>query len=113
MDIESLDIFDRPDNNLLSAERSETTVPTQALYLMNNDQILKHCESVSKQLSVSHKDKNDDEKIQYLYLKYLNRNPSTNELNIIKQHIESSDKNKIYINIVHMLILTGEFRTLE
>ena len=113
MDIESLDIFDRPDNNLLSAERSETTVPTQALYLMNNNQILNHCDNVANQLVSSHKDKSDDEKIQYLYLKYLNRNPDINELNLIKQYIESSDKNKVYVNIIHMLILTGEFRALK
>lgn len=112
-DIESLDIFDRPDNNLLSAERSETTVPTQALYLMNNNQILNHCDSVAKQLDLSHKNKNDDDKIQYLYLKYLNRNPEINELNLIKQYIELSDKNKVYNNIIHMLILTGEFRIIK
>lgn len=109
-DIESLDIFDRPDNNLLSAERSATTVPTQALYLMNNNQILSHCDSVAKQLLITHKDKSDEEKITYLYLKYLNRNPNTEELNSIKEYIEISDKNKIYTNLVHILILTGEFR---
>jgi hypothetical protein len=109
-DIESLDIFDRPDNNLLSAERSTTTVPTQALYLMNNNKILSHCDSVAKQLLITHKDKSDEEKITYLYLKYLNRNPNTEELNSIKEYIEISDKNKIYTNLVHILVLTGEFR---
>lgn len=112
-DIESLDIFDRPDNNLLSAERNETNVPTQALYLMNNNQILTHCDNATKQLLVSHKDKNDDEKITYLYLKYLNRNPNVEELSAIKQYIEISDKNKIYSNLIHILILTGEFRVLK
>lgn len=112
-DIESLDIFDRPDNNLLSAERSTTTVPTQALYLMNNNQILSHCDNAAKQLSVSHKDKNDDEKIVYLYLKYLGRNPQQKEIDSIKKYIESSDKNTVYSQIIHILILTGEFRELK
>jgi hypothetical protein len=112
-DIESLDIFDRPDNNLLSAERNETTVPTQALYLMNNNQILIHCDSAAKQLLASHKDKSDDDKIIYLYLKYLNRNPNPEEIAAIKQYIEISDKNKIYSSLIHMLILTGEFRVLK
>ena len=35
-----LDIFDRPDNSLLNAERSVTTVSTQALFLMNNPKII-------------------------------------------------------------------------
>jgi hypothetical protein len=112
-EIEMLDIFDRPDNNLLSANRSVTTVPTQALYLMNNDQILKHCDTVAKQLEVSHKDKTDNEKIQYLYLKYLCRKPTDKEIELLKKHIEVSDKNKIYQDIIHILILTGEFREIK
>ena len=112
-DIESLDIFDRPDNNLLSAERNETNVPTQALYLMNNNKILSHCDSVEKQLLSTHKDKSDEEKITYLYLKYLNRNPNLEELNSIIEHIKTCDKNKVYANLIHVLILTGEFRVLR
>jgi hypothetical protein len=112
-DIEMLDVFDRPDNNLLSANRSVTTVPTQALYLMNNDQILNHCTIVAKQLEVSHKDKTDEEKIQYLYLKYLCRKPIDKEIGLLKKHIEVSDKNKVYQDIIHILILTGEFREIK
>lgn len=112
-DIEVLDVFDRPDNNLLSANRSITTVPTQALYLMNNDQILNHCETVSKQLESTHKDKNDHDKIQYLYLKYLCRKPSEKEMSLLIKYIENSDKNRIYQDIIHILILTGEFREIK
>jgi hypothetical protein len=112
-DIEMLDVFDRPDNNLLSANRSVTTVPTQALYLMNNDQILNHCTAVAKQLEASHKDKTDEEKIQYLYLKYLCRKPIDKEIGLLKKHIEVSDKNKVYQDIIHILILTGEFREIK
>jgi hypothetical protein len=112
-DIEILDIFDRPDNNLLSANRSVTTVPTQALYLMNNDQILNHCNTVAKQLEVSHKDKTDEDKIQYLYLKYLCRKPIDKEIQLFKKYIENSDKNKVYQDIIHILILTGEFREIK
>ena len=112
-DIESLDIFDRPDNNLLSAERSTTTVPTQALYLMNNNQIISHCDNVAKQLLITHKDKSDEEKITYLYLKYLARNPQSKEIESIKKYIELTDKNIVYSNIIHILILTGEFREIK
>lgn len=113
-DIEMLDVFDRPDNNLLSANRSITTVPTQALYLMNNDQILQHCDTVAKQLETSHKDRDDQEKINYLYLKYLSRNPSDKEINILKKYIsDHPEKQKIYSNIVQILILTGEFREIK
>ena len=114
MDIESLDIFDRPDNNLLAAERNVTTVPTQALYLMNNNQILSHCDVMNKHLLESHKELSDAEKVNYLFLTYLSRQPTEKESLIIQNYInEHPDKNKVYSEIVHLLILTAEFREIK
>ena len=48
--IEVLDIFDRPDNSLLNAERSVTTVSTQALFLMNNPKIIAIAQQEANQL---------------------------------------------------------------
>ena len=74
---------------------------------------MNHCDIVSKQLEITHKDKNDDEKIKYLYLKYLCRYPTDQELGLLKKYIESSDKTKVYQHIIHILILTGEFREIK
>jgi hypothetical protein len=48
--IEILDVFDRPDNSLLAAERNVTTVSTQALFLMNNPKIIAMCKEMAAEM---------------------------------------------------------------
>ena len=117
-DIEMLDIFDRPDNNLLNANRSVTTVPTQALYLMNNQVIINHCDKVAGMLLEQTKDKEDSYRVKQLYLKYLSRYPSKEEQNLFTAYIEKCKQNNmleklIYSNMVQTLISTAEFRDLK
>lgn len=117
-DIEMLDIFDRPDNNLLNAHRSVTTVPTQALYLMNNQSIINHCDKVADVLLEQTKDKNDNYRVEQLYLKYLSRYPSKEEHNLFATYIDKCKQNNIlekliYANMVQTLISTAEFRDLK
>jgi hypothetical protein len=113
--IEMLDLFDRPDNNLMSTNRAITTVPTQALYMMNNISIMNHCNEVSKKLLYDLKDKSAKDKVNYLYLQYLSRNVTDSEFSFIEEYISSSDQDehKIYSQLIQILISTGEFRTIK
>ena len=119
--IEILDIFDRPDNSLLSAERSITTVSTQALFLMNNDKIILLAEEEAKAL-VEHNKKMGKtmpnilyrNNINNVFLKFLGRPPTDDE---IKKSIEfiTRDKN-IQGNLakfIQVVICTGEFRNVK
>lgn len=117
-DIEMLDIFDRPDNNLLNANRSVTTVPTQALYLMNNNAIITHCDIVAKQILETTTEETDAHRIDKLYLKYLSRFPSSKEKMLLQEFIasyaeQSLSPEQIYSNMIQILILTAEFRDLR
>lgn len=111
--IEMLDLFDRPDNNLMSTNRAVTTVPTQSLYMMNNSAIIDHCNNTAKQMLYNLKDKTVKEKVNYLYLQYLSRNVSESEFSFIKEYIETkgSEDLKTYSNLIQILLSTGEFRT--
>ena len=82
-EIEMLDLFDRPDNNLMASNRAITTVPTQALYLMNNSGIMAHCIDSAKQMIYDLKDKTVKDKVNYLYLQYLSRNVTDSEFGFI------------------------------
>jgi len=119
--IEILDIFDRPDNSLLSAERSVTTVSTQALFLMNNDKIILLAEEEAKAL-VEHNKKMGKtmpnilyrNNINNVFLKFLGRPPTDEE---IKKSIEfiTRDEN-IQGNLakfIQVVICTGEFRNVK
>lgn len=111
--IELLDLFDRPDNNLMATNRAVTTVPTQALYMMNNSSIINHCNEVSKKLLYDLKDKSNRDRVNYLYLQYLSRNVTDSEYGFIEEYISESkeDEHKIYSQLIQILISTGEFRT--
>ncbi|MCB1092699.1 MAG: DUF1553 domain-containing protein, partial [Verrucomicrobiae bacterium] len=48
---ESLELFDFADPSLMTGARETTTVPSQALYLMNSDFIIKNAEAMAKRLT--------------------------------------------------------------
>jgi len=119
--IEVLDIFDRPDNSLLNAERSVTTVSTQALFLMNNDKIILLAEEEAKAL-VEHNKKMGKTMPNILYrnnvnnvfLKFLGR-PSNDEESKRAIDFITQDDN-IQGNLakfIQVVICTGEFRNVK
>lgn len=111
--IESLDIFNRPDNNLLNANRDETIVATQALYMMNNSSINSYCELMAKEINEKLKDKSTKEKIVYGYLKCLSRVPSEQEITIFENYFLKSDNNtNALIGLIQTLISTLAFRSI-
>jgi hypothetical protein len=99
--IEVLDIFDRPDNSLLNAERSVTTVSTQALFLMNNPKIIALAQEQAKELS----------DVNEIFLKFLGRPPDNTELEASIDFIEKDNNNLAYL--IQILICTGEFRNVK
>jgi hypothetical protein len=110
--IEFLDIFDRPDNNLLNADRNETIVTTQALYMMNNNVVIGYCEKIAKQIIDSLKDKPIKDKIEYGYLKCLSRPPSQQELTIMEEYFKSAEKEDVaMVGFIQILVSTLEFRS--
>jgi hypothetical protein len=115
--IEVLDIFDRPDNSLLNAERSVTTVSTQALFLMNNPKIIALAQEEAKVLIEQNKKMGKTmpnilyrNNINKIFLKFLGRPPTEQEniksIDFIKQ---DSDLAKL----IQIIICTGEFRNVQ
>lgn len=116
--IEVLDIFDRPDNSLLNAERSVTTVSTQALFLMNNPKIIALAkEQADKLLERNKKMGKTMPKILYrnnvneIFLKFLNRPPTNVETEASIDFIEKDNNNLAHL--IQILICTGEFRNVK
>ena len=96
--IEVLDIFDRPDNSLLNAERSVTTVSTQALFLMNNPKIIALAQEQAQILLERNKKMGKTmPKILYrnnvneIFLKFLGRPPDETELEASIDFIEKDN----------------------
>ena len=119
--IEVLDIFDRPDNSLLNAERSVTTVSTQALFLMNNDKIILLAEEEAKALVENNKKMGKTmpnilyrNNVNNVFLKFLGRPPTDEESKKSVDFI-TQDEN-IQGNLakfIQIIICTGEFRNVK
>ena len=115
--IEVLDIFDRPDNSLLNAERSVTTVSTQALFLMNNPKIIALAQEEAKVLIEQNKKMGKTmpsilyrNNVNKMFLKFLGRPPTEQES---KKSIEFIKQDSDLAKLIQIIICTGEFRNVK
>ena len=69
---ESLTLFDFADPSLVTGERSTTSGPSQALYLMNSPFVIRQAEAAADRLRAA--GGNDDARIEAAYLRFLARN---------------------------------------
>ncbi len=73
-----LALFDGPDPNASTAVRTETTTPTQALYLMNSEFVHQQAKAFALHLIVSEGDQR--RRIERAYLESFSRKPSSEEM---------------------------------
>eukprot|EP00913_Durusdinium_trenchii_P013374 g12555.t1 len=109
---ESLALFDFPDPSLIIGQRSTTTVPAQALYLLNNDFVIRQAEAWAGRL-LSGNAKTDDERIRTAYLEGFSRNPSADELKSAKAYLAATEKKQsrraAWSTLCQALIASAEF----
>ena len=74
---ESLALFDFPDPNGVAGERAVSTVPAQALYLMNNPFVIRQAEFAADRLRAS--SGSNEEKVKRAYETFFARPPSEKE----------------------------------
>jgi hypothetical protein len=75
---EVLTLFDFPDPSLILGERATTTVPAQALYLMNNPFVIRQAEGLADRLLAGEDD--DAARLTHAYQLCYARPPSESEL---------------------------------
>lgn len=106
--------FDFPVPELVTGRRGETTVPTQALYLMNSPFIVEKSRATAKRLLTT--DRNDAALIRDAYVLILNRPPSDEEQReaavFLKSLTNSSDRSAATATFCQTLFASAEFRFL-
>ena len=75
---EMLQLFDFGDPNSITARRNVTTVPTQALFLMNNAWVRQQAEQFWKRVAAD-EERGREQRIQYAYQLALSREPTEAE----------------------------------
>jgi hypothetical protein len=109
---ELFQVFDYPNPGLVSGNRNKSTVPTQALYMMNNEFVIKQARLVSE--IIEKEDINDlNSKITLAFLKCLGRFPTEEEMKTSLLFLEKKSQKVNLEGLVHSLFACLDFRYLN
>ena len=105
--------FDFPDPNLSSAGRHQTSVPQQALFLLNSEFLANQVKHLMKQPALTAK-MSDEVKIQKLYLSIFGRSPTNDEMKTAISFVQQSEQANprgltAWERYAQVLLLTNEF----
>jgi len=112
--LEGLETFDVANPNVVSGRRSETTLPTQALYMMNSPFVNAEAERAGER--IIRYGATDAERVRLVYRLALGREPSAVEVDVVMKFIEESktgEKSGAWSALVHSLFGSVDFRHLD
>lgn len=112
----SLAIFDLPNPDLVTGTRPETTVPAQALFMMNSKFISDMCQATSKRLCAEHDDM--DVLINDLYQTILVRRADEDDVIQARKYInglvrDGKSEQAAVASLVQILFCSTEFRFID
>jgi hypothetical protein len=107
---DSLKTFDAPDPNLVVGDRSETIVPTQALFLMNSEFVRRQAGALSKKLGRESPD--EWSRIKKAFELLLARVPTESESAALAQYLSGEgDAETLRTEAIQAIMGSAEFRT--
>ena len=113
---EMFNVFDYPNPGLVSGNRNASTVPTQALFMMNSEFVLKEAKAAAAKI-LAVKDLDDDERLDLTYKTTLGRMPSEAEKSLalayLKSHGKETNGQEAWGGIFHGLFACLDFRYLN
>ena len=103
------ELFDAPDRNQSTAGRRTSTVPMQALFLMNSDFVRKNAEAFAKRL-----EGNDDERVRQAFLLAYGRQATRSEVVSSLEYLNGAEgDNENWLGFCRALISSNEFVYVE
>ncbi|MBK7877078.1 MAG: PSD1 domain-containing protein [Planctomycetes bacterium] len=87
---DALDAFDAPDPAFVTGDREETSVATQALFLMNDPDVLRTADAFAERLLA--KQGSDDERIAWAFELAFGRAPSSTERSAVREFLKDFEK---------------------
>jgi len=109
---EFLTLFDFADTNSVTGQRSVTTVPTQALYFMNNPFVQAQADAFATRLSGD----TDDEKVKSAFQIAFGRDPRPAEVAAVAKlatKFPGRSKSELWTVFCQALFGSAEFRTID
>ncbi|MBM79834.1 MAG: hypothetical protein CMJ78_04485 [Planctomycetaceae bacterium] len=114
-----LTIFDFPNASTPVGRRDSTTVPTQALLLMNDPFVLEQAEALARRMmAIDHLKIDDDHRIDALYKTLFSRSPTAGELKFatefLSEFLQTTDQEvDSWTALCHALFSSSEFVYVE
>jgi hypothetical protein len=87
---EMLSLFDFPEPSIIGGVRNVTTVPTQALFMMNNPKVIESASKLAQRISQESDDPRG--RVRQAYRLTLSRRPSEAEIDRALQYIASTKR---------------------
>jgi hypothetical protein len=113
---EMFDVFDFPNPNLVSGVRNASTVPTQALFLLNNAFVINEAKAAAERM-LTNKNLDFEERLTLAYKTTLGRIPRKNEKSLaikyLQQHDNDPDNPEVWAGIFQSLYACVDFRYLK
>ena len=117
--LEILQVFDRANPNVVTGKRSESTLPTQALYLMNSPFVQDRARDAARLLLAETRDQ-PELRLDIAYLRALGRRPTAGERDIALLHLEATSNApsdaadlEAWTMLFHALFASLDFRYLN
>lgn len=107
-------VFDFADPDFVSGQRAHTTVPTQALWMLNSPMIRSQASKVAQNLAAKNIS-TDSEQLESLYLVILGRPPTDLESKVTLDFVRASGstEQEIWTDLAHALFASSTFRMLD
>jgi hypothetical protein len=112
---ESLTLFDFPDPNSVAGERATTTIPAQALYLLNNPFVIRQAEGAADRLLAS--SGTDADRVKRAYETFFARLPTDKEqeaaAGFLTNYEKRATKRATWTAFTQALFASAEFANLK
>ncbi len=112
---EVLRVFDFPEPSIISGARDVTTVPTQALFMMNDPSVIQAAGKLAEQL-LEATDLQDEDRVRFAYRAVVSREPSADELKVALDFINEVKQESdsiAWTGFCQSLFGSSEFRYLN
>lgn len=109
-----LSTFDGVNSNMVSGDRSESILPSQALYLMNSDFVMERSLKAAKSLDKTKHSSHGLKTIADIYLSTLGRLPTDDEISLVHAFLnQNQDRQQALAAVYQSLFASIDFRYLD
>jgi hypothetical protein len=113
---EIFEVFDFAPSSMVTGRRNVSTVPTQALFLLNHPFVREQAEAAAKRLSDDSRG-NDAPAIDRAYRLTLGRLPTEDERTVARRHISGASnsvpRTQVWTELFHALFASADFRHID